>query len=147
MICKNRKFYPNVIKKRVWSYALNDWVRFNMTTTALKAIDDYGGIDNYIMSLDERSVQDSNYIIKMRGIIGAALFQRGELSDRMTKRLGFDLCPPTAEFTCLDDSHFDIKKKKKTKKNICFIKKPNFKSKNAENVLQKVSTVIADQKS
>lgn len=115
-----------------------------MTTTALKAIDDYGGIDNYIMRLDERSVQDSNYIIKMRGIIGAALFQRGELSDLMSKRLGFDKNPPTSEFNCLDDSYFNIKKKKKTKKIISFIKKPSFKNKNANNIIKKKTSEVVN---
>lgn len=41
-----------------------------MTTAALKAIDTYGGIDNYILQLDNKSVADSNYITKMRNIIG-----------------------------------------------------------------------------
>lgn len=49
--------YPNVINKKVWSETLNDWVRFNMTTAALKGIDNEGGIDNYILGLDERSVK------------------------------------------------------------------------------------------
>jgi large subunit ribosomal protein L28 len=51
-----RKWYPNVINKRVWSESLNDWVRFKMTTTALRGIDTEGGIDNYLMNLDDRSV-------------------------------------------------------------------------------------------
>lgn len=51
-----RKWYPNVINKRVWSESLNDWVRFKMTTAALRGIDTEGGIDNYLMNLDERSV-------------------------------------------------------------------------------------------
>lgn len=46
-----RTWYPNSISKRVWSYGLSDWVRFNMTTSALKAIDKYGGVDNYVLSL------------------------------------------------------------------------------------------------
>lgn len=54
--CK-RKWYPNVINKKVWSESLNDWVRFQMTTAALKGIDYEGGIDNYILGLDEKSVQ------------------------------------------------------------------------------------------
>ena len=51
-----RKWYPNVINKRVWSEALSDWVRFKMTTAALRGIDTEGGIDNYLMSLDDRTV-------------------------------------------------------------------------------------------
>ena len=125
MVFITRKFYPNSIKKRVWSYALDDWVRFNMTTTALKKIDDIGGIDNYIMTLDQRSVEESNYVTKMRGLIGASLFRQGKLSDRMSHRLGFDVNPPTAEFTGLDDSHFD--RRSKSKKKVSLAKKLVFK--------------------
>ena len=46
-----RTWLPNAIDKRLWSYSLNDWVRFKMTTTALKSIDYCGGIDNYLMRL------------------------------------------------------------------------------------------------
>lgn len=96
----------------MWSYALNDWVRFNMTTTALKKIDDYGGVDNYVLNLDERSVQESNYIIKMRGLIAGALFNKGTLSDRMTRQLKFDITPPTLSFTGLDSTFFHKRKKR-----------------------------------
>ena len=65
-----KKWLPNVINKRVWSDTLDDWVRFKMTTTALKKIDYIGGIDNYLLSLDNKSVALSNYITKMRNIIG-----------------------------------------------------------------------------
>jgi ribosomal protein L28 len=58
--CK-RKWYPNVINKKVWSESLNDWVRFQMTTAALKGIDYEGGIDNYILGLDEKSVQVNSF--------------------------------------------------------------------------------------
>ena len=51
-------------------------------------------VDLLCVVLDEKSVQDSNYIIKMRGLVTAALFHKGELSQRMTYRLGYDLAPP-----------------------------------------------------
>ena len=54
--------YPNVINKKVWSEALSDWVRFNMTTAALRGIDSACGVDNYILRLDERSVEVSSAI-------------------------------------------------------------------------------------
>jgi large subunit ribosomal protein L28 len=43
-----RQWHPNVIRKRVWSETLDTWIRFRMTTTALKEIDALGGIDNYL---------------------------------------------------------------------------------------------------
>ena len=82
--------------KRVWSYALDDWVRFKMTTTAMKEIDNVGGIDNYILALDNKDVQQSNYVTKIRGLIASSLYHQGALSERITKRLGYDKNPPTA---------------------------------------------------
>jgi ribosomal protein L28 len=89
-----RRWYPNVFNKRVWSYALNDWVRFKMTARAMKEIDNSGGIDNYIMALDDKSVADSNYVTKMRGLISASLFHSGALTEKRIKRLGYDKTPP-----------------------------------------------------
>jgi hypothetical protein len=65
-----------------------------MTTAALKGIDVAGGIDRYIMSLDEPSVKDSNYVTKIRSIIGRAMFLQGKLDPKMIGRLGFDVNPP-----------------------------------------------------
>lgn len=89
-----RFFYPNVQNKRLWSDALDDFVRFKVTTKALKAIDDYGGIDNYILQLDQRLVDDSNYVTKMRNIIGSTLFYKGTLHPDIAKRLGYLQNPP-----------------------------------------------------
>lgn len=47
----------------MWSESLSDWVRFKMTTTALRGIDTEGGIDNYLMNLDDRSVAVSEISI------------------------------------------------------------------------------------
>ena len=120
-----RTWKPNVINKRVFSFALQDWVRFKMTTRALKEIDRAGGIDNYLLGLDAAQVSDSNYVTKQvnyspnlsmirfsnepishthwsspmhslqRHLIAATLFHRNELPDKICKRLGFDRCPPT----------------------------------------------------
>mmetsp|Transcript_3014 Transcript_3014/g.5132 ORF Transcript_3014/g.5132 Transcript_3014/m.5132 type:complete len:171 (+) Transcript_3014:70-582(+) len=90
-----KKWMPNVQNKRVFSYALDDWVRFKMTTRALKEIDNVGGIDNYILSLDEKSVSESNYITKMRNVIASSLYHQGLLDERITRRLGYDKTPPT----------------------------------------------------
>jgi len=99
-----RRWYPNVQNKRVWSETLDDWVRFKMTTTAMKAIDDYGGIDNYILSLDEPSVADSRYIGKMRGIIATSLFHKGELSEKQIRKMGYHKTPPSVPETTAPDA-------------------------------------------
>lgn len=67
-----------------------------MTTTALKAIDNIGGVDNYVLGLDNRSVHDSNYIMKMRNLIATALYRQGKLPDNLVKKVGFHKNPPPA---------------------------------------------------
>lgn len=89
-----RRWEPNVQNKRVWSEALDDWVRFKITTKALKEADNMGGIDNYIMSLDNAAVEKSNYITKMRGLIGSRMYHQGLLPALTIKRLGYDKVPP-----------------------------------------------------
>ena len=44
-----RTFKPNVQRKRLWSVTLGCWLRFNMTTHALRCIDKAGGIDDYLL--------------------------------------------------------------------------------------------------
>ena len=77
-----RKFYPNVHRKRLFSYTLDTWVRFQVTTTALREIDTVGGIDNYLMKLDDKSVERSNYVNKMHRIISISLFHQGKLTNK-----------------------------------------------------------------
>ncbi len=80
--------------KRIWSEALDDFVQFKMTTRAMKEADNVGGIDNYILSLDNNAVAESNYITKVREQIASRLYHRGLLEDRVIKRLGYDKFPP-----------------------------------------------------
>lgn len=104
-----KKWLPNVINKRVWSETLSDWVKFKMTTTALKEIDKIGGIDNYILALDNKSVALSNYITKMRNVIGTSLFHKGLLDERLTRKLGYHKAPPTATAAeCGDPNDLEI---------------------------------------
>jgi ribosomal protein L28 len=84
-----RKFYPNVINKRVYSECLDQYIRFRMTTTALKAIDSYGGIDKYMLDLDEVSVTDSTHNSRVRDLIASTLFHQGKLADRHIRRFGY----------------------------------------------------------
>ncbi|CAL9738503.1 hypothetical protein MOSE0_N12882 [Monosporozyma servazzii] len=43
-----RKWYPNVIHKRLWSEALNKMVQLKLTTKVLRTISHEGGLDNYL---------------------------------------------------------------------------------------------------
>ena len=64
----------------------------------MKAIDNDGGIDNYLMRLDEKSVLKSPYITKQRKLITAALYHKGELSERWKIRMGYHEIPPPVPF-------------------------------------------------
>jgi large subunit ribosomal protein L28 len=44
-----RKFRPNVFIKRVYSEILDSMIPFHMTAAALRTIDKYGGLDNYLL--------------------------------------------------------------------------------------------------
>jgi len=46
----NRKFKPNVFKKRLYSETLDEMIRFHVTTSALRSIDKAGGLDNYLLN-------------------------------------------------------------------------------------------------
>ena len=48
-----RKFKPNVQRKRLWSQTMACWLRFNVTTHALRCIDKAGGIDAYLLRTPE----------------------------------------------------------------------------------------------
>lgn len=51
-----RQWKPNVQRKRLWSQILQCWLRFNVTTHALKCIDRKGGIDEYLLETKESKV-------------------------------------------------------------------------------------------
>lgn len=96
-----RKFLPNAQSKRMFSEALNDWVHFKTTTAGIKSVDDYGGIDNYVLNLDERLVKESHYVTKMRRLISATLFHKGELSNKHIQYFKYHENPPPIEWTQL----------------------------------------------
>ena len=89
-----RLFKPNVISKRLFSDALDAWIPFQMTTAALRGVDVSGGIDNYLLSLDNPTVEQSNYITKVRGLVGSALFHRGLLTDKLIRKFKYHQLPP-----------------------------------------------------
>jgi len=105
MVHSKRRWMPNVKSKRVWSLSLDNWVRFKMTTTAMRAIDDVGGIDNYLLQLDNRLVDDSNYVTKMRDMIAATVYHQGTMSDKIKKKLGYEKFPPAAIEASFDPRH------------------------------------------
>lgn len=50
MKATKRKFKPNVFKKKVYSEVLDEMIKFHLTTSALRSIDNAGGLDNYLLT-------------------------------------------------------------------------------------------------
>jgi hypothetical protein len=65
-----------------------------MTTRAMKEIDNIGGVDMYLLSMDNATVQDSNYVTKIRSLIASKLFHQGLLHEVIIKKLGYHKNPP-----------------------------------------------------
>ena len=79
-----------------------------MTTRAMRAIDDCGGIDQYLLQLDERLVSDSNYIMKIRELIANTLYHKNQLPEKFIKKMDYHKYPPTQykiEFNKLDGKY------------------------------------------
>ena len=79
-----------------------------MTTRAMRAIDDVGGIDKYLLQLDDRLVSDSNYIKKMRTLIANSLYHKGSLDDKWVRKLKYHKTeggPPKLDITFDRDSN------------------------------------------
>jgi hypothetical protein len=61
------------------------------------------------MNLPERDVNDSNYVTKVRHMIGSTMFYKGSLSERLIKKLGYHkevppkLIPGTDIFVANDE--------------------------------------------
>ena len=89
-----KTLHPNAFMKRLWSDSLKVFLRFRVTTTALKAIDHVGGVDNYLLNLDDRSVNDSKNITLQRDRVAVTLYKAGQLDAKHIKRLGYDKVPP-----------------------------------------------------
>ena len=66
-----------------------------MTCRALKVIDNVGGIDNYLLSLDNAEAAQSNYVTKMRELVASTLYHRGTY-----------VCRPTRHFIVMSCNHF-----------------------------------------
>mmetsp|Transcript_6104 Transcript_6104/g.14295 ORF Transcript_6104/g.14295 Transcript_6104/m.14295 type:complete len:83 (-) Transcript_6104:214-462(-) len=71
-----RMWKPNVQKKRLWSESLGDWVKFNVTTQAMRCVDKAGGLDNYLLGLKDGKIGSIQGLAAKRRI-EAALAEKG----------------------------------------------------------------------
>ncbi|CAM9490490.1 unnamed protein product [Pylaiella littoralis] len=80
---KNRRTWkPNVQKKALYSQVLDEWIKFKLTTHALRCVDRAGGIDKYLLKTPDKwlnSTQGSNAKRKIEEAL-AAKVAAGELS-------------------------------------------------------------------
>ena len=68
--CRSRrKWKPNAQRKRLYSEALDEQIRFNVTTHALRCIDKAGGLDNYLMGLKAADLADEKLRATRQAII------------------------------------------------------------------------------
>eukprot|EP00752_Nemacystus_decipiens_P004467 g4079.t1 len=80
---KNRRTWkPNVQKKALYSEVLDEWIKFQLTTHALRCVDRAGGIDKYLLKTPDKwlnSAQGSNAKRKIQEALAAKL-AAGELT-------------------------------------------------------------------
>ncbi|KAL2643856.1 hypothetical protein R1flu_011443 [Riccia fluitans] len=69
-----RTWKPNVQTKRLFSLALDKYIRVNITTHALRCIDKAGGIDEYLLNIPDRKLENDIALFWKQQI--AAVYER-----------------------------------------------------------------------
>ena len=57
---------PNVQKKRIFSRVLNQMVRLQIATSAIRDMEHMGGFDNFLLSADDSKLSKRAMAVKMR---------------------------------------------------------------------------------
>mmetsp|Transcript_22876 Transcript_22876/g.53942 ORF Transcript_22876/g.53942 Transcript_22876/m.53942 type:complete len:194 (-) Transcript_22876:94-675(-) len=81
-----RKWKPNVQMKRLYSEVLDEMLRFHVTTSALRTIDKYGGLDNYLLNSRHVSTEGFGEGQRARNRIVMTLKQREKLREEAIER-------------------------------------------------------------
>jgi large subunit ribosomal protein L28 len=61
-----KRALPNVQKKRVFSRVLNQMVRLQIATSAIRDMEHMGGFDNFILQTDDSQMSKRSLAIKNR---------------------------------------------------------------------------------
>lgn len=56
----------NIQKKRIFSVALNQMVRLQVATSAIRDMEHMGGFDNFLMQADDKSLSKRAMAVKIR---------------------------------------------------------------------------------
>ncbi|WP_413288660.1 50S ribosomal protein L28 [Bdellovibrio sp. HCB337] len=57
---------PNVQKKRIFSRTLNQMVRLQIATSAIRDMEHMGGFDNFILNQDDKALSKRALAVKLR---------------------------------------------------------------------------------
>lgn len=57
---------PNVQKKRIFSRVLNQMVRLQIATSAIRDMEHMGGFDNFLLNADDAKLSKRALAVKMR---------------------------------------------------------------------------------
>ncbi len=61
-----RRFYPNLQERRLYSELLGRKVRLRLTTSAIRTLDKYGGLDGYLLKTPDRKLDPELVRLKAR---------------------------------------------------------------------------------
>jgi len=76
-----RTFQPNIQSKHLHSQLLNTTMKIEVTTRALRTIDKYGGLDNYILNTKPRHFRQQTFALELRDRLMAGKAKLAEVSD------------------------------------------------------------------
>ncbi|MGZ3745624.1 MAG: 50S ribosomal protein L28 [Pseudobdellovibrionaceae bacterium] len=57
---------PNVQKKRIFSRTLNEMVRLQIATSAIRDMEHMGGFDNFILNQDDKGLSKRALAVKLK---------------------------------------------------------------------------------
>ena len=57
---------PNVQKKRIFSRTLNEMVRLQIATSAIRDMEHTGGFDNFILNQDDKALSKRALAVKLK---------------------------------------------------------------------------------
>mmetsp|Transcript_8382 Transcript_8382/g.18778 ORF Transcript_8382/g.18778 Transcript_8382/m.18778 type:complete len:191 (+) Transcript_8382:148-720(+) len=74
-----RRWNPNLQKKKVYSEILDEMIPFHLTTSALRSIDKYGGLDEYLLRSKHVSTKGEGEGQRIRNRVVQTMKHREEL--------------------------------------------------------------------